>query len=183
VSTVRTAYTRATLTRETVLEAALKVAERDGFQGLSMREVARELDVSPMALYRHVSNKDDLLDGIVALLLGELTLPEETLPWERRLRLLAAEVRALARRRSKVFGLLLTRRAVGEGATRAREAVLAALAEAGLDREASARSERLLSTLVMGFALSEAGGRFDGIDVDGEFEGALELLSRVLGAR
>jgi len=170
------------LSRERVLDAALAVAAREGFERLSMREVARDLDVSPMALYRHVANKDDLLDGVVALLLGEIALPEESLPWEQRLRLLAGEVRALARRRSRAFGLLLTRRAVGEGATRARAATLAALADAGLDREAAARSERLLSTLVMGFALSEASGRFDGIDVDGDFNAALELLSRVVHA-
>lgn len=171
------------LRRETVLAAALTVAEREGYERLSMRQVARELDVSPMAPYRHVANKDDLLDGIVALLLGELTLPEGSLPWEQRLRLLAGEVRALARRRPHVFGLLLTRRAVGERATQAREATLAALGDAGLDREAAASAERLLSTVVMGFALSEAAGRFDGIDVDGEFNTALELLSRVVSGQ
>ena len=61
---------------------------------MSMRLVARELNVSTMALYRHVRNKDDLLDGLVERLLGELELPDDSLPWDERLRMLARELRA-----------------------------------------------------------------------------------------
>ncbi|HTU78259.1 MAG TPA: TetR/AcrR family transcriptional regulator [Solirubrobacteraceae bacterium] len=180
---MRTVYTPLPLKRERVLEAALAVAERDGLERLSMRLLARELGVSPMALYRHVSGKDDLLDGLLELLLGELELPAESLPWDERLRGLAGELRGLARRRPRVFGLLLARRAASEEATRAREAALRALRDAGLEREAAERMERLLSTVVIGFALSEATGRFDGLDVDEEFEDALELLARLVAAR
>ena len=75
---------------------------------------------------------------------------------------------------------MLQRRAVGAGATRAREAELRALRDAGLGRKAAERLERLLSTVVMGFAFSEATGRFAGIDVDEEFDAALELLARLV---
>ncbi|MGD1058175.1 MAG: TetR family transcriptional regulator [Solirubrobacteraceae bacterium] len=180
---MRTVYTSGPLKRERVLEAALTVAEREGLERLSMRLLGRELGVSTMALYRHVTNKDDLLDGLVALLLGELEIPEESLPWDERLRRLAREVRALAHRRPELFGLLLRRRAVGEEATHAREAALRALRDAGLESKAAERMERLLSTVVMGFALSEATGRFEGIDVDEEFDGALELLARLVAAQ
>jgi AcrR family transcriptional regulator len=179
---MRTPYTAAPLTRARVLDAAFAVAEREGLERLSMRLVARELAVSPMALYRHVANKDDLLDGLVERLLGELELPDESLPWDERLRILARQLRALARRRPRLFGLLLQRRAVGAGATRAREAALRALADAGLDRAAAARAERLLSTVIFGFAFSEAAGRFDGVDVDAEFEAALAALAGVVVA-
>ncbi len=147
-----------------------------------MRLLARELGVSPMALYRHVTNKDDLLDGLVERLLGELELPDESLPWDERLRQLARELRALAHRRPELFGLLLQRRAVGKDATRARQAALQALRDAGLESGAAERMERLLSTVVVGFALSEATGRFEGIDVDEEFDTALELLARLVAA-
>jgi AcrR family transcriptional regulator/transposase len=180
---VRTPYTSAPLARDRVLEAALAVAEREGFERLSMRLVARELDASTMALYRHVKNKDDLLDGVVERLLGELRLPDESLPWDRRLRMLAAELRVLARRHPELFGLLWRRRAVGAGATRAREAAIRALCDAGLDPEAAARRERLLSTVIMSFAFSEVAGRFAGLDADAEFEEALELLADLAGAR
>jgi AcrR family transcriptional regulator len=174
-------YTKRPLTRERVLDAALAVSEREGLERLSMRLVARELDASPMALYRHVAAKEDLLDGLVERLLGELELPEDSLPWQERLRLLARGLRALAHRRPGLFGLLLQRRAVGAEATRAREKALAALREGGLDAEDAARAERLLSTFIFGFALSEAAGRFDGVDVDGEFDAALDQLERLLG--
>jgi AcrR family transcriptional regulator len=167
------------LRRERLLDAALLVAERDGLERLSMRLVARELGVSPMALYRHVADKDDLLDGLVERLLGELDAPDESLPWDERLRTLARKVRALAHRHPEIFGLLLQRRAVG-AATGAREAALSALHDGGLDREAAARAERLLSTVIFGFAFSEASGRFDGVDVDEEFEVALKLLTRLM---
>lgn len=179
----RTPYTSVPLRRERVLEAALAVGEREGLKQLSMRLVARELNASTMALYRHVTNKDDLLDGLVERLLGELRLPDESLPWDERLRMLARELRALASRHPEMFGLLLQRRAVGAMATRAREAELSALHDAGLDRKAAERLERLLSTVVMGFAFSEATGRFDGIDVDEEFDAALELLARLVVSR
>ncbi len=180
VACVRTPYTGLPLTRERVLEGALAVGEREGLRRLSMRLVASELDVSTMALYRHVKNKDDLLDGLVERLLGELRLPEDSLPWDVRLRMLASEMRALASRRPELFGLLLQRRAVGSEAIRAREATLRALRDAGIDRKAADRLERLLSTVVMGFAFSEATGRFAGIDVDEEFDAALELLARLV---
>jgi len=181
---MRTPYTSLPLTRGRVLDAALAVAEREGLERLSMRLVARELDVSPMALYRHVTNKDDLLDALVERLLGELRLPEESLPWDQRLRALAVELRALAHRHTGLFALLLRRRAVGAGATRAREVALRALRDSGLDPAAAARRERLLSTLIMGFAVSEIAGRFASVeDVDAEFEEALSLLAGLVVAR
>jgi len=186
---VRTAYTAEPATptapslplrRERVLEAALVVAERVGLERLSMRLVAGQLGVSPMALYRHVANKDDLLDGLVTRLLDEVRLPDVSLPADERLRLLAREIRALAGRHPDLFGLLLRRRAVGPEALRAREATIQALRDSGLDDEAAGRMERLLSTVVFGFALSEAAGRFDGVDVDAEFDAALDLLAKAV---
>jgi AcrR family transcriptional regulator len=163
-----------------VLEAASRVAEREGFGRLSMRLVARELEVSPMALYRHVADRDDLLDGLVERLLGEVCLPDESLPWEARLRGLAHEFRALAARHPELFGLLLRRRAVGSEALRARQAAIGALCDGGLDLDAATKFERLLSTMVFGFAFSEAAGRFDGIDADEEFGALLDLLARAV---
>ncbi|HEY3947269.1 MAG TPA: TetR family transcriptional regulator [Solirubrobacteraceae bacterium] len=178
---MRTPYTSPPLTRDRVLDAAFAVAEHGGLEQLSMRLLARELDVSPMALYRHVANKDDLLDGLVERLLDQLQLPDDSLAWDQRLRILATELRALAHRHPGLFGLLLRRRAVGADATRVREAALRALRDGGLDPETAARRERLLSTVIMGFALSEIAGRFAGVaDVDAEFEEALSLLAGVV---
>lgn len=130
-----------------------------------------------MALYRHVADKDDLLDGLVELLLCEVRLPEESLPWEARLRDLAHEIRALAARHPELFGLLLRRRAVGAEALRARQAAIGALCDSGLDLDAATRLKLLLSTMLFGFAFSEAAGRFEGIDADEAFGALLDLIA------
>jgi AcrR family transcriptional regulator len=163
-----------------VLEAASKVAEREGFQGLSMRSVARELDVSAMALYRHVADKDDLLDGLVQRLLGEVQLPDRSLSWETRLRNLAYELRALATRHPELFGLLLRRRAASPEALQVRQAAISALCAGGLDLDEATRLELLLSTTIFGFAFSEAAGRFEDLDADAEFDALLDLLARAV---
>ena len=60
-----TAEPRTPLNRERVLRAAVELADREGVDGLSMRRLSAELGVVPMALYKHVANKDELLDGMI----------------------------------------------------------------------------------------------------------------------
>ncbi|MEV0589897.1 TetR/AcrR family transcriptional regulator C-terminal domain-containing protein [Nonomuraea cavernae] len=114
-----------------------------------------------MALYRHVAGKDDLLDGLVEALLTEVPPPAAGLPWQDRLKHLATALRSTAARHPAVFPLLLQRPATTEHARQVRDGVCAALRQAGLDAEQAARAERLISTAVLGFAASEAAGRFD----------------------
>jgi AcrR family transcriptional regulator len=64
---------RGELSRARVLAAALELLERDGESALSMRRLAAELGSAPMSLYRHVANKEDLVDGVIALALSDLT--------------------------------------------------------------------------------------------------------------
>jgi AcrR family transcriptional regulator len=77
---------RAPLTRDRILRAAVELADRGGVEALSMRNVAQELDVVPMALYRHVANKDEMLDGMVDLVVGEIDPPETGLDWKTAIR-------------------------------------------------------------------------------------------------
>src|SRR6187431_559655 len=67
--------TRTPLSRERVLQAAVELADREGPDGLSMRRLAAELGVVPMALYKHVANKDELLDGMIDVVVGEIDPP------------------------------------------------------------------------------------------------------------
>jgi AcrR family transcriptional regulator len=78
--------TRMPLTRERVLRAAVDLADRDGIDSLSMRKLAQILDVVPMALYRHVANKDELLDGLVDVVIGEIDPPLEGADWRTTIR-------------------------------------------------------------------------------------------------
>jgi AcrR family transcriptional regulator len=148
------------LSRAQILDATLALAETDGLAAVSMRGVAARLGVTPMALYRHVGDKQGLLDGLVERLLEELPDPEPALPWRVRLSALAEGTRAVARRYPDTFALLLQRPAMTPAALRRREAVHAALRDAGVDAALVPRVERLLSTFMLGFAASEAGGRF-----------------------
>ncbi|MFG1947131.1 TetR/AcrR family transcriptional regulator [Nonomuraea sp. NPDC048826] len=150
----------AQISRPAVLAAALALADERGLDAVTMQAVAARLGVTAMALYRHVRDKDDLLDGLVEALLTEFPPPDPGLPWRERLTVLATAIRASAGRHPTVFPLLLRRPAGTEQARRVRDGVLAALGEAGLDGERAARAERLISTAVLGYAASEAAGRF-----------------------
>ena len=94
------AETRVPLTRDRVLSTAVALADQEGIEALSMRKVAQALDVVPMALYRHVANKDELLDALVDVVIGEIDPPLEGVDWKTalRTRILSAR-RALLRHR------------------------------------------------------------------------------------
>jgi AcrR family transcriptional regulator len=151
---------RAQINREAILGASLAIADERGLDAVTMQAVAGRLNVTPMALYRHVASKADLLDGLVESLLTGFPLPPGELAWDRRLRELGRSMREIARRHPEVFPLLLSRPATTPASLRVREAARAAIEDAGLDSERAAHAERLSSTAILGFAASQAGGRF-----------------------
>jgi len=73
---------RTPLNRERVLAAAVELADREGVEGLSMRRLAAELGVVPMALYKHVANKDELLDGMIDVVVAEIDPPRTDIDWK-----------------------------------------------------------------------------------------------------
>ena len=178
----------AQISRTDVLAAALELADEAGLESVTMHAVGRRLAVTPMALYRHVGGKDALLDGLVETLLTEVTenaasAREPAASWEDRLVALAYAMRDTARRHPAAFPLLLSRPAVTAAARAARDAVYLGLREAGLPAESVPRAERLVSTAILGFAASEAAGRFAGHDQavrDADFAELLRWLRLAL---
>jgi len=173
----------AQISRDDVLRASLAIADSGGLGAVTMQAVARRLGVTPMALYRHVANKADLLDALVEGLLTEFPLPAGDLPWDERLRALGRGIREVARRHPSLFPLLLQRPAVTPESRRVRDAASAALKEAGLGAAQARRAERLLSTVVLGFAASEATGRFRDHPrsvIDEDFACLERVIGRVL---
>lgn len=148
------------LSRDAILQAALDLADAGGLQAVTMRAVAERLGVTAMALYAHVGDKDGLLDGLVERLLADFPTPDPGLDWEGRLRQLGEGALAVARRHPQAFPLLLNRPAVTKGALRTREVIFAALLDAGVPEPEVPRLERLISTLVLGYAVSLTTGRF-----------------------
>ncbi len=169
----------ARITRDQVLTAALALADERGLDQLTMAAVAERLAVTPMALYRHVANKADLLDGLVGRLLTEFPPPSGELPWPQRLSVLASNVRVSARRHPSVFPLLLQRPATTKESRATRDAVCTALAESGVSEDKVAQMERLVSTAILGFAASEVAGRFSRYSrpqLDADFDALQDLL-------
>ena len=107
-------------------------------------------------------------------------MPGPGADWREQLRLLARSMRATARRHPDLFLLLFQRPAVTPEAVGPRNAVYGALRAAGLQEEGIPRAERLLSTFMLGFAASEAGGRFRDGDPDADMAFAEELIGRLL---
>ncbi len=89
------AHPRSPLTRERVLSTAVALADQGGIESLSMRKLAQALDVVPMALYRHVANKDELLDALVDVVIEEIDPPLEGADWK-----VALRTRILSARRA-----------------------------------------------------------------------------------
>ncbi|MGX9898825.1 TetR family transcriptional regulator [Arthrobacter sp. SA17] len=83
---------RAPLSRERVLHAAVALADEGGVESLSMRKLSQKLDVVPMALYKHVANKEELLDGMVEVIVSEIDTRVRDENWKNavRLRILSA---------------------------------------------------------------------------------------------
>jgi AcrR family transcriptional regulator len=146
---------RETLSRDKVLAAALRLADEHGLAGLSMRRLADSLGVEAMSLYNHVRNKGDLLDGLAGLAFGSIPLPDPTLPWDDRLRVLLGGAHDVLTAHPVVV------RALASGQANPRsldalgfiDAVLGALLDAGLGERDAARRYRSLLGLVFGSVL------------------------------
>jgi len=144
------------LTTERVVDAALRAADVGGIEAVSLRRLAGALEVTPMAIYRHVRNKSHLLDLMAERLLEQVDLaPNELATWQDRLRRLLASYQAVVARHPAA-PLLLSRPFVSPAAPRATEALLAILRSAGFDAGQSARLLQLISGMLLGPAIHRA---------------------------
>lgn len=162
----------------------MAIADRDGLDGVSMRTVAQDVGVTPMALYRHFGSKLDLLDGMLERLVTSLPSEHVTGSWDERLTALAHAYRGLAQHHPWSADLLFSRPSVTPDAARVTEFIYAAIREAGVPESQVGRLERLVTTFVIGFAASEALGRFAGrpVDFNAEFDTDLADLRQLIKA-
>ncbi|MGH2356954.1 MAG: TetR/AcrR family transcriptional regulator [Candidatus Limnocylindria bacterium] len=146
---------RAPLTRERVLRSAIALADAGGIQALTMRRVGEELGVGPMALYRHVASKDDIIDGIVDLVFGEIGLPGRDAGWKTAMRERAVSVREALLRHRWAVGLMESRANPGPANLRHHDAVLGSLLGAGFDMAMAAHAYSVLDSYIYGFAMTQ----------------------------
>jgi AcrR family transcriptional regulator len=144
------------LTTERVVDAALRAADEGGIEAVSLRRLAAALEVTPMAIYRHVLNKSHLLDLMGERLLEQVDLaPDELATWQDRLRQLLASYQAVVAAHPAA-PLLLSRPFVSPAVPRATEALLAIFRSAGFDAGQSARVLQVISGMLLGPAIHRA---------------------------
>ena len=146
---------RMPLSRERVLEAALKLADQGGLEALSMRKLGQALGVEAMALYYYFANKERVLDGIVDLVFGEIDLPVVGADWKTAMRQRAISVRDALLRHRWAIGLMESRTNPGPANLRHHDAVIGCLRAAGFDMAAAATAYSLLDSYIYGFALTK----------------------------
>jgi AcrR family transcriptional regulator len=151
----------------------MTIADAGGIGALTIRSLAAELGVKPMSVYHHVANKEEILDGIVDLVFGEIDLPAPDGEWMAEMRRRAESARQALRRHPWAIGLMESRTAPGGATLRHHDAVLGALRRAGFSIEMTAHAYALLDSYVYGFALQEASLPFDGPATVGDVADAI----------
>ena len=127
------------------MDAALRVVDSEGADGLSMRRVAEELGTGPASLYWHVANKDELINLLVDRVVGEIELPEpDPARWQEQFREGMLHARRVFQRHPGVAGLTLGRIPVGPNLVRMAESILALLRGAGIPDHVAAYAPDLL---------------------------------------
>ena len=147
---------RSPLSRERVLLAAVALADEHGIASLSMRRLGDVLGVEAMSLYNHVANKDELLDGMVDLVFGEIDLPVGGADWKTAMRERAQSARQALGRHPWVIVLMSTRTSPGPATLRHHDAVIGTLRAAGFSVALTAHAFSALDSYIYGFALQEA---------------------------
>jgi AcrR family transcriptional regulator len=152
--------TRKPLSRDRVLQTAVAVADVAGLEAFSMRGLAEKLGVVPMALYKHVANKEDLLDGMVDIVFSEILLPPEDLEWRPAMRRRANSTREALKRHGWAIGVMESRHP-GPANLRNHDAVMGCLRNAGFSFEMAIHAYSVQDAYIYGFALQERDTGFE----------------------
>jgi AcrR family transcriptional regulator len=156
-----TIQTRRPLSNERILEAAVRLMDREGLDAVTMRRLGRELGVEAMSLYNHVEDKDALLRGILARVLAEFELPQDPdLDWIERVRQMARTFRELLLRHPGVIPLLSEKSGpiTDPRALVPIETALQTLRDAGLSEAETIHAYRAVVGFVVGNVALEVAG-------------------------
>jgi TetR/AcrR family transcriptional regulator, tetracycline repressor protein len=152
VEVEKSEVSRQPLSRDRILDAALRLGDQHGIDGLSMRRVARELGVEAMSLYKHVPNKAAIITGILERVFSDIHIPDRAQPWPQRIRAIGRQIHRAFSTHPIAVVLITT----GTTSPRTNEAlrpvdeILAALHEAGFDDRDALRAANALTALVFG---------------------------------
>jgi AcrR family transcriptional regulator len=161
-----------------VLQAAVALADQAGLEAFSMRGLAQELGVVPMALYKHVANRDELLDGMVDIVFREIQLPSGDLDWRSAMRRRAISTREALKRHSWAIGMMESRHP-GPANLRNHNEVMGCLRKAGFSFKMAIHAYSVQDAYIYGFALQERDTGFKTPDSAGE---AAQRRAETIGA-
>jgi AcrR family transcriptional regulator len=143
------------LSRERVLEAALRLVDEGGLEALSMRKLAGELGVQAMSLYNHVANKDDIIDGLVDIVVAEIEVPRFDLDWKTAMRRRSISAHEMLLRHPWATMPLVSRINVGPAMLTYINGTLGCLYEAGFSLERADQIWNAIDSHIYGFTLQE----------------------------
>jgi AcrR family transcriptional regulator len=153
---------RTPLNREHVLRAAVAIADEGGIGSLTMRKLGETLGVEAMSLYNHVKNKEDVLDGMIDVVFGEVDLPSSATYWKTAMRQRGISIREVLSRHPWAIGLMESRASPGPATLSHHDAVIGILRDAGFSIALTAHAYSALDSYIYGFAMQEPSLPFDG---------------------
>jgi AcrR family transcriptional regulator len=143
------------LSRDRVLQTTVDLADQGGIESLSMRKLGRELGVEAMSLYNHIANKEDLLDGLADIVIGEIEVPARGDDWKAAMRRRAISAREMLARHPWAGGLIESRTNSSPARLRYPEAVVGNLRQAGFSVEMAIHAFFAVDSYIYGFAVQE----------------------------
>ncbi|MCK6525643.1 TetR/AcrR family transcriptional regulator [Myxococcota bacterium] len=141
------------LTRDRVLLAAIALADTQGLDALTMRALGASLGVQAMSLYNHIKGKEDLLDGMVGLVVAEIEAPSPALPWRLAMERRAHSAHDVLMRHPWACGLLMSRVNVAPSMLSYINATLACLIQAGFSLPMADYAWNAMDSFIYGFTL------------------------------
>ncbi len=142
---------RAPLSRDRVLRAAVELADSQGIEAVSMRKLGHELGVEAMSLYNHVASKDDLLNGMVEQVMGEIDLQPVGETWKAAMRNLILRARDAMLRHPWAPSVFETRTAIGPAAMEYFNALLGIFRQGGFSYDLAHHAMHTLGSRALGF--------------------------------
>ncbi|MFI6433493.1 TetR/AcrR family transcriptional regulator [Rhodococcus oryzae] len=142
---------RTPLNRDRVLATAIALADSDGIEAVNMRRLSQELGVVPMALYKHVANKDELLDAMVDTVVTEIDPPDPNLPWRNAIRSRILSARAMLLRHPWARRVMESRTAPTPAVLAYMDSTIATFTAGGLSVDLTHHVMHALGSRIFGF--------------------------------
>jgi AcrR family transcriptional regulator len=156
---------RLPLSRDRILRAALELVDDGGIDSLTMRKLGQALGFEAMSLYNHVANKDDVIDGILDLVLAQGELPSPSGNWDRAVRASAVSVHAALRRHPWASAVVMAPGRLRPARLRYMDSLLGRIREAGFSAETTYHAYHVLDGHIFGFSLWETSHTYTAEDV------------------